>query len=103
MKVGLTLLSVKADFPKKSISTHSPFGKIRTLKRFFTAEPDATAVTSSKWAREGSAFVEWTSRRRTIDWTDAMKNFEPYFYYKKERNRRNNKNRTGPERRKIGP
>jgi hypothetical protein len=32
-----------------------------------------------------------------------MKNFESYFYYKKERNRRNNKNRTGPERRKIGP
>jgi hypothetical protein len=32
-----------------------------------------------------------------------MKNFEPYFYYKKERNRRNNKNRSRPERRKIGP
>ena len=78
-------------------------GFSQIFKRFLTAEPDATAVTSSKWAREGSAFVEWTSRRRTIDWTEAMKNFEPYFYYKNERNRRNNKNRTGPERRKIGP
>jgi hypothetical protein len=32
VKVGLTLLSVKADFPKKGISTHSPFGKIRILE-----------------------------------------------------------------------
>jgi hypothetical protein len=104
VKVGLTLLSVKADFPKKKhFYTLSIWKDQDSLKLFLTAEPDATAVTSSKWAREGSAFVEWTSRRRTIDWTEAMKNFESYFYYKKERNRRNNKNRTGPERRKIGP
>ncbi len=67
MKVGLTLLSVKADFPKKHFWTLSIWKDQDSLKGFITEEPHATAVKKiKKWAGEGSAFVEWTYN--WLDW-----------------------------------
>ncbi|MGI8833736.1 MAG: hypothetical protein ACR2IS_14010 [Nitrososphaeraceae archaeon] len=71
--------AVKADFPKKHFWILSIWKDQDSLKRFITAGPQATAVKKLKFkegAGKGSAFVEWTSRRRTIDWTEAMKKLQ---------------------------
>ena len=69
--------AVKADFPKKHFGILSVWKDQDSLKCFITAGPHATAVKKFKeWAGEGSAFVEWTSRRRTIDWTETMKKLQ---------------------------
>ena len=48
-------------------------------------EPHATAVKKfTEWAGEGSAFVEWSSPKNTIDWPEAFEKLQnPTYYYKK--------------------
>jgi hypothetical protein len=50
-------------------------------------EPHATAVKRfTVWAGEGSAFVEWRSQSKIIDWGEAFKKLEePTFYYNRDK------------------
>jgi hypothetical protein len=37
----------------------------------------------AKWAADGAAFVEWTQRDATLDWSEAERRLlEPTFYYR---------------------
>jgi hypothetical protein len=82
---GVMNYAVKADFPKKHFWTLSTWKDQDSLRRFVMAEPHATAIKRfSKWAGEGSAFVEWTSSSDSIDWKEALERLKnPTFYYKK--------------------
>jgi len=50
------------------------------------AEPHTTAVRKfSEWSGDGSAFVEWTDRSDSINWTFALKKLQnPTYYHKKD-------------------
>jgi hypothetical protein len=54
-----------------------------SLFRFTSKEPHATAIKKfERWAGEGSAFVEWTSKSKNIDWREALRRLQnPTFYY----------------------
>jgi hypothetical protein len=83
---GIANYAVKADLPKKNFWTLSIWNDIESLKLFIPTEPHATAIKKfTEWAGESSAFVEWTSPSKEINWPEAMIKLEnPTFYYKKK-------------------
>jgi hypothetical protein len=83
---GIANYAVKADLPKKNFWTLSIWNDTKSLKQFVPKEPHATAIKKfTEWVGEGSAFVEWTSSTKEIDWSEAMIKLEnPTFYYKKK-------------------
>ncbi len=83
---GIANYAVKGDLPKKNFWTLSIWNDIESLKQFVPKEPHATAIKKfTEWAGEGSAFVEWTSPSKEINWPEAMIKLEnPTFYYKKK-------------------
>ena len=83
---GIANYAVKANLSKKKFWTLSIWNDHESLKRFVPEEPHATAIKKfTEWAGEGSAFVEWTSPSKEINWSEAMfKLKNPTFYYKKK-------------------
>lgn len=82
---GIANYAVKADLPMKNFWTLSVWNDIESIRLFVPKEPHATAIKKFKeWAGEGSAFVEWTSPNKEINWLEAMTKLEnPTFYYHK--------------------
>jgi hypothetical protein len=71
---GVINYAVKADFPRKHFWIASVWKDQHSLRSFMIAEPHATAVRKfSEWSGDGSAFVEWTDRSDSINWTFASK------------------------------
>jgi hypothetical protein len=71
---GVINYAVKADLPRKHFWTASVKKDQHSLRSFMIAEPHATAVRKfSEWSGDGSAFVEWTDRSDSINWTFALK------------------------------
>jgi hypothetical protein len=83
---GVINYAVKADFARKHFWTASIWENQDSLRSFMITEPHATAVKKfSEWSSDGSAFVEWTDRSDSINWTDALKKLQnPTYYYKKD-------------------
>ena len=83
---GMVGYAVKADFPKKHFWTLSIWKDRGSMRRFVMAEPHLTAMEKFKeWAGDGSAFVEWASSSKAIDWDEAMERLKsPTFYYYKK-------------------
>jgi Domain of unknown function (DUF3291) len=75
--------AVKADFPKKHFWTLSIWKDRESMRQFVMAEPHLTAMKKFEvWAGEGSAFADWISSSRSIDWEEAMRRLQnPTFYY----------------------
>ena len=82
---GAANYAVRANLLKKHFWTLSIWKDQNSLRRFVMTEPYATAVKKLiEWAGEGSAFVEWSSPKNTIDWPEAFKKLQnPTCYYKK--------------------
>ncbi|AIC14355.1 hypothetical protein NVIE_001720 [Nitrososphaera viennensis EN76] len=80
---GMVNYAVKANFPKKHFWTLSIWKDQDSFRNFVMAEPHATAIAKfSRWAGDGSAFVEWASSDGSIDWAEALKRLQsPTFYY----------------------
>ncbi len=56
-------------FQKKHFWTLSIWKDQDSLRHFVMTEPHATAIKKfNEWAGEVSAFVEWTSPSKSIDW-----------------------------------
>ncbi|MDQ3083289.1 MAG: hypothetical protein M3Q77_00560 [Thermoproteota archaeon] len=83
---GIANYGVKANLSKKFFWTLSIWNDHELLKLFVLTEPHATAVKKfTKWAGVGSAFVEWTSQSKEINWSEALIKLQnPTFYYKKK-------------------
>lgn len=83
---GIANYAVKANLSKKKFWTLSIWNDHESLKRFVPEEPHATAIKKfTEWAGEGSAFVEWKSASKEINWSEAIIKLEnPTFYYKKK-------------------
>jgi hypothetical protein len=46
---------------------------IEFVRLFVPKEPHATAIKKfTKWSGDGSAFVEWTSESKKINWSEAF-------------------------------
>jgi hypothetical protein len=84
---GIVDYAVKADFPKKHFWTLSIWKDMDSIRQFVMTEPHITAMKKfEEWAGEGSAFVDWTSARSSIDWEEAMTRLQnPTFYYNKRK------------------
>jgi hypothetical protein len=82
---GAANYAVRANLLKKHFWTLSIWKDQNSLRHFITTEPHATAVKKfTEWAGEGSAFVEWSSTKNTIDWSEAFEKLQnPTYYYKK--------------------
>ncbi len=80
---GMVDYAVKADFPKKHFWTLSIWKDRESMRQFVMAEPHFTAMKKFEvWAGEGSAFADWISSSRSIDWEEAMRRLQnPTFYY----------------------
>ena len=78
--------AVKANFKKKFFWTLSIWNDKESVRLFVPTEPHATAIKRfTQWAGDGSAFVEWTSKSREINWSEAFARLQnPTFYYKKQ-------------------
>jgi hypothetical protein len=84
---GMVDYAVKADFPKKHFWTLSIWKDRESMRRFVMAEPHLMAMKKFEvWAGEGSAFADWNSSSRSIDWGEAMKRLQnPTFYFNKRK------------------
>ena len=82
---GAANYAVRANLLKKHFWTLSIWKDPNSLRLFIMTEPHATAVKKfTEWAGEGSAFVEWSSPKNTIDWPEAFEKLQnPTYYYKK--------------------
>lgn len=78
---GIIDYSVKGDFPKRHFWTLSIWKDRDSMRQFVSAEPHAKAMKKfEEWAGDGSAFVDWTSSSRSIDWGRSnQKASEPDF------------------------
>jgi hypothetical protein len=83
---GIVNYAVKANFSKMHFWTFSIWKDKVSLLRFTSKEPHATAIKKfEKWAGEGSAFVEWSSKNNNIDWREALRRLQnPTFYYRQK-------------------
>jgi hypothetical protein len=83
---GVINYAIKANFARKHFWTASIWENQDSLRSFMITEPHANAVKKfSEWSGDGSAFVEWTDRSDSINWTDALKKLQnPTYYYKKD-------------------
>ncbi len=83
---GIVNHDVKANFAKKFFWTLSIWNDKESVRLFVPAEPHATAIKKfTQWAGDGSAFVEWTSNSKEINWPEAFARLQnPTFYYKKQ-------------------
>jgi hypothetical protein len=81
---GIVNYAVKANFPRMHFWTFSIWKDKGSPLRFTSKEPHATAIKKfEKWAGEGSAFVEWSSKNNNIDWREALRRLQnPTFYYR---------------------
>jgi hypothetical protein len=79
--------AVKADFPKKHFWTLSIWKGRDSMRQFVMVEPHVKAVKNlNKWARDYSAFTDWTGSNNSIDWEEAIIRLQnPTFYYNKRK------------------
>jgi hypothetical protein len=83
---GIVNHAVKTNFAKKFFWTLSIWNDKESIRLFVPTEPHATAIKRfTQWAGDGSAFVEWTSKSKEINWPEALTKLQnPTFYYKKQ-------------------
>ncbi len=84
---GIIDYAVKANFPNRHFWTLSIWKDRDSMRQFVMKEPHITAMKKFEgWAGDGSAFADWNSSSRSIDWEEARRRLQnPTFYYNKRK------------------